>query len=84
MGLIDEVENELKEEQFTIPELCRKLQVTDEFTILVAIHKLQADDKVKLSGYKRIFREDGKAIYLAQYAAINQTKSLNSEEVISC
>jgi hypothetical protein len=50
----------------SIPALSKATKV-DEYSVLVAVTKLEDSDKIELSGFNQMYREDGGAIYLAQY-----------------
>ena len=53
----------------TIPSLCRAVpEVTNEFKMMRLIAEMEEDGSVVLEGFDRIYREDGGAIYLAEYA----------------
>ena len=54
----------------TIPEICKHFAIDNEFKVLRMIADLESMGKVTLSGFDRIYREDGGAIYLAQYEAV--------------
>ena len=68
MKLIDKVKHELTAEGKTIPELCKKLNVSDEYAMMEAIAELEYSGIAILGGFNKIYREDGGAIYLAKYA----------------
>jgi len=58
----------------TIPSLCRNIpEATNEFAIMHAIAELEHMGDVILTGFDRIYREDGGAIYLAEYSIKEQT-----------
>jgi len=61
------VEEKLKEGCFTVQELCKMLDVTDDFEVIRAIGRLEFERKVRGDSYKQVFREDGGAILLARY-----------------
>jgi len=73
---IDELRREVKKvlisqreknEDSTIPALCQKLNVKDEFDMITVIGDLEVLGDAELVGFKPVYREDGGAIYLARY-----------------
>ena len=54
----------------TIPQICKYLKIDNEFEAMRLVANLEDKGKVQLAGFDRIFRDDGGAIYLAQYEAV--------------
>lgn len=51
----------------TIPSLCEKLGVTDDFLVSSIIGELESTGDAELVDFKTVYREDGGAIHLARY-----------------
>jgi len=70
--LKDKVKKSLQEKSpQTIPSLCRNIpETTNEFAIMRAVAELEYSKEVVLTGFDRIYREDGGAIYLAEYSIV--------------
>lgn len=68
--LIAKVRQELDdaEEGKTIPELCKGVGETDEYTMMLAIARLEDMGYAILNDFNRVYREDGGAIYMAKYS----------------
>ena len=66
-NLLEKVEQLLDKENYTIPSLCEKLKLQDEYEIMKVIGKLEIDNKISLKGFNTIYREDGGEIHLAVY-----------------
>ena len=67
LRLIDKVFSCLTHEGKSIPDLSREPEM-DEFEIMQAIAQLECAGDAALTGFDKIYREDGGAIYLAKYA----------------
>jgi hypothetical protein len=65
----------LSREGLTIPEICKRLDIENEYAAMRAVAQLEASGDAILSGFDRIYREDGGAIYLAKYG-IPEIKAL--------
>ena len=65
---LEEVKKKLSKGEKTIPELCKELDSSDEYGMMSAIAELEYSDDVILSGFDKVYREDGGAIYLAKYS----------------
>lgn len=83
--LKDLVKQVLTIEGKTVPELCKQAGVNNEYAMLNAIAELEDSGDAILIGFRKIFREDGGAIYLAEYSkecesfdATSQMKSPSS------
>jgi hypothetical protein len=71
MKLEDQIIKFLMEnEKASIPKLCKELPCDDEFEMMHIMAKLERDEKVRVISFDRIYREDGGAIYLAQFGLI--------------
>ena len=72
MNLKDKVKKSLQEKSpQTIPSLCRNIpEVTNEFAMMRTVAELQYSKEVILTGFERIYREDGGAMYLAEYSKV--------------
>jgi hypothetical protein len=72
MNLKDKVKKSLQEKSpQTIPSLCRNIpEITNEFAIMRAVGELEHSEEVILTGFERIYREDGGALYLAEYSIV--------------
>ena len=57
----------LYDNELTIPQICNPLNIDNEFAVMRAVAKLQCLEEVVLTGFDKIYREDGGAIYLAKY-----------------
>jgi hypothetical protein len=68
MGLKDRIKNELTRGDETIPQLCKILKEPDEYKLMANIAELMDSGEVHLSGFDKLYREDGGAIYLAKYS----------------
>ncbi|MFZ3167651.1 MAG: hypothetical protein WA130_08550 [Candidatus Methanoperedens sp.] len=69
----EEVKKELisqrsRNEDSTIPFLCQKLGIGNEFDVITAIGDLEITGEIVLTGFKTVYREDGGAIHLAKYS----------------
>jgi hypothetical protein len=64
--LKDKIMNKLSNGAKSIPALSKATKA-DEYSVLVAIAALEDSDMIVLSGFDQMYREDGGAIYLAQY-----------------
>jgi len=53
----------------TIPNLCKNTKCKNEFRMMRAVAELQYTKEVELTGFEKIFREDGGAMYLAEYSS---------------
>lgn len=58
----------LSNDGISIPEMCKRLDVKNEFAVMRAVAELQYSGDAVLSGFDRLYREDGGAIYLAKYS----------------
>jgi hypothetical protein len=55
----------------TVLDLCGLLpDIKNEFKIMRSIANLEYENKVRLIGFDKIYREDGGAIYLAKYQKV--------------
>jgi len=70
MRLIEKIKRELDSKERTIPELCKRFNVDDEYDMMDAIADLEYSGDIVLHSFDKIYREDGGAIYLAKYARI--------------
>lgn len=66
------IKMELTKEDSTIPSLCNKLGLNDEYEILKMIGELETENKITLKGFNTIYLEDGGAIHLAIYGIYNK------------
>lgn len=72
MDLKEEIKIELKKTKrdggsVTIPGLCQKLGVSDDFILSSIIAELENSGEVEFVDFKTVYREDGGAIHLARY-----------------
>lgn len=60
------IENENK----TIPQICKSLNINDEFEVISIIGELEADGKVCLMEFDKFYNPDGCVGFLAKYGII--------------
>ena len=68
--LKNKIKMDLKGNSLSIPQLCNRYNLQDDFDVNVAINELVLEGTIKRNGAKPIFREDGGAIYLGLYTGI--------------
>lgn len=71
----------LDKENLTIPAIRDKLGLNDEYGIIKIIGELETENKISLTGFDTIYREDGGCIHLAVYG-VNKSMN-NKKEIIS-
>ena len=68
--LKDKVLEFLRQNSYTVQELCDLLGTDDDLKVTSIITELQIERKILLSEYKPICREDGGAIILGKYKTV--------------
>jgi hypothetical protein len=66
----ENVLKELKTGYKTIPQLCKSLNIDDEFEVISTIGDLEASGKVCLKGWDKFYNPDGCIGFLAKYGLI--------------
>lgn len=57
-------------ESMTIPQICKNLNIDDEFDVLSAIADLESTDEVIMKGMNKFYQPDGCVGYLARYGCV--------------
>lgn len=70
----------LDKENHTIPSIREKLGLNDEYSIIKIIGELETENKISLTGFDTIYREDGGSIHLAVYG-VNKNMSSKKETI---
>jgi len=70
--LIKRIKDLLTESEncMTIPQICKNLNIDDEFDVLSAIGDLESTNEVVMKNMKKFYRPDGSAAYLAEYGCV--------------
>jgi len=59
------------EVNLTITQICKYLNIDDEFDVMSVIGDLESTNEIEMKGMKKYYEPDGCAFYVAKYGCID-------------